>query len=182
MWTSANWRWTTMSRRSFRNSILALSALFLVAAAPAPFAPEKGKREPIVITSKRMEAEQLADTVTFIDDVVLKKEAMTLNANRLIVRYDRSAKGVREIEALGNVTVTQEGRVATGEKAVYFSSEEKIILTGDARIVENENRLGGERIILFLRENRSVVEGGNVLFYQDKSNDQKGRAPLLKLK
>lgn len=171
-----------MSRRSCRNSFLALAALFLIAAAPAPFVPEKGKREPIVVTSRRMEAEKLGDTVTFIDDVVLKKEAMTLNAERLIVHYDRPAKGVREIEALGKVVVTQEGRVATGEKAVYYSNEEKLILTGDARIVENENQLGGERIILFIRENRSVVEGGKVLFYQDKTEERKTKAPLLKLK
>ncbi len=171
-----------MSRRFCRNSLLALTAFFLVAAAPAPFAPERGKREPIVITSKRMEAQKLDDTVTFVDDVVLKKEAMTLNSDRLIVRYDPAAKGVREIEALGNVVVNQEGRVAMGEKAVYYSREEKIVLTGNARIVENENKLGGERIILFLRENRSVVEGGNVLFYQDKTDDRKGKSPLRKLR
>jgi lipopolysaccharide export system protein LptA len=158
-----------------------LSALFLAAAAPAPFAPEKGSREPIVVTSKRMEANQLGDTVTFIDDVVLKKEAMTLNADRLVVHYDRAVKGVREIEALGKVIVTQEGRVAMGEKAVYYSREERLVLTGDARIVENENQLGGERIILFIRENRSIVEGGKVLFYQDKAGDRKA-APLPKAK
>ncbi len=172
-----------MSRRSFRNSFLVLAGLFLIAARPAPFSPETGKREPIVVTSKRMEAEKLGDTVTFIDDVVLKKEAMTLNSERLVVHYDPSSKGVREIEALGKVVVTQEGRVAMGEKAVYFSNEEKIVLTGDARIVENENQLRGERIILFIRENRSVVEGGKVLFYQDKAvDDRKERSPLLKLR
>ncbi len=157
-----------------------LTALFLVGAAPAPFISEKGKREPIVVTSKRMEAQKLGDTVTFIDDVVLKKEAMTLNADRLIVHYDPPAKAVREIEALGKVVVTQEGRVAKGEKATYYSLEEKLVLTGDARIVENENQLRGERIILFLRENRSVVEGGKVLFYQDKAAEGKAKSPLLK--
>jgi lipopolysaccharide export system protein LptA len=151
-----------------------------MAAAPAPFSPEKGKREPMVVTSKRMEAQKLGDTVTFIDEVVLKKEAMTMNADRLIVHYDPSVKSVREIEALGKVIVTQEGRVAMGEKAVYYSSEEKLILTGDARIVENENQLGGERIILFIRENRSVVEGGKVLFYQDKTVDRKLKLPQQK--
>jgi lipopolysaccharide export system protein LptA len=171
-----------MSRRSCRNSLTILAALFLLAAAPAPFAPEKGKREPIVVTSKRMEAEKLGDTVTFIGDVVLKKEAMTMNADRLIVHYDPPAKDIREIDALGNVVVTQEGRVALGEKAVYYSREEKLVLTGDARIIENENQLGGDRIILYLRENRSMVEGGKVLFYQNKTGDGKSRSPLMKIK
>ncbi len=135
-----------------------------------------------MVTSKRMEADKLGDTVTFFDEVVLKKEAMTLNADRLVVHYDPAVKGVREIDALGRVMVTQEGRVAMGEKAVYYSKDEKLILTGDARIVENENQLGGERIILFLRENRSVVEGGNVLFYQNPAGDGKQKSPMFRIK
>ena len=40
-----------MSRRFFRNSPLLVAAIFLMAAAPDPVALEKGKREPIVVTS-----------------------------------------------------------------------------------------------------------------------------------
>lgn len=169
-----------MSRQSSRNSVLFLLSFFLLAAGPVPFAPEKGKREPVVITSKRMEAERLGDKVTFLGDVILKKETMTLQTDRLVVYYDPVQKGVRQMDAVGNVVVTQEGRVAMGENAVYYSREEKIVLTGDARILENENQLRGERIILFMRENRSVVEGGKVFFYQEKGNDGKPRSPLQK--
>ena len=52
--------------------------------------------------------------------------------------------------------------------ASYYSSEEKIVLTGDARIIENENQLGGDKITLFMRDDRSVVESGKVLLYQDR--------------
>ena len=65
------------------------------------------------------------------------------------------------------MVVRKEGRVALSNRAFYYSKEEKIVLTGDARIIENENQLGGERITLFMREDRSIVEGGQVLFYQD---------------
>lgn len=159
-----------MSKRSFRNSPLILVALLLIAAGPKPLALEKDKREPIVVTSLRMEADKLGDVVTFIGNVVLKKEAMTLNSDVLFVRYDPPARGVREIEALGNVVVSQEGRIALADKAVYYSSEEKIVLTGNARVIENENEVGGERITLFIRDDRSIVEGGKVLFYQDKTD------------
>jgi lipopolysaccharide export system protein LptA len=159
-----------MSRRSYRNSPLILAALLLVAAAPPkPFSLEKGKREPIVVTASRMEANQLGDIVTFIGDVTLKKEAMTLNADRLTVYYDPPAKGVRQIEAQGNVVVRQEGRVALANKAVYYSNEEKIVLTENARVIENENEVGGNRITLFLRDDRSIVEEGKVLFYQERN-------------
>ena len=169
-----------MSKRSCRNSPLIVLALALIAAAPARPALEKGAREPIVVTSNRMEADKLGDLVTFSGDVVLKKEAMTMNADTLLVHYDQPAKGIREIEAIGNVVVTKEGRTALAERAVYYSKEEKIVLTGDARIIENENQVGGDRITLFMRDERSIVEGGKVLIYQDRGEGTDKRPSLRK--
>lgn len=162
-----------MSRRSFRNSIFLLIAVFLTGATPGPDKPAPKGREPVVITSKRMKADKLGNKVMFFEDVTLKKEDMTLYSDQLIVFYDVPTKGVKEIEALGNVVVRREGRVALANRALYYSREEKIVLTGDARIIENENQLGGDRITLYLRDDRSVVEGGRVLFYQEKSLEKR---------
>jgi lipopolysaccharide export system protein LptA len=169
-----------MSRRSSRNSLLLAVVLCISAAGPArALTLEKGRREPIVVTSNRMEADQLGELVTFSGAVTLKKEAVTMHAETIRVFYDQRSKGVREIRAVGKVTVLQEGRVAQAAKAVYFSREEKIVLTGDARVTENENQVGGDRITLFLRENRSIVESGNVLFYQDGKAVER-KSPLLR--
>lgn len=163
-----------MLKRCFRNSLLILASL-LLAAATRTENQEKGKREPMVITSNHMQADKLGDKVTFTGDVVLKKEGMTLYSDSMIVFYDVPTKGVEEIEAIGNVVVRKEGRVALSNKASYYSREEKIVLTGDARIIENENQLGGERITLFMRDDRSIVEAGKVLFYQDKNKQPESR-------
>ena len=109
-----------------------------------------------------------------------KKLLEVTNADTLVVYYDGASKGVREIEALGNVVVWQEGRIALANKAVYHSSDERIVLTGDPRVIENENQVGGERITLFMRDERSIIEGGKVLFYQDKVEDSKLKSPLRK--
>jgi len=169
-----------MSKRFFRNSPLLAVALLLIAAAPGPGVREKADREPIVVTSDRMEADELGKTVTFTGKVTLKKETMTLTADHLVVYYDDVDRTVREIEARDNVVVHQEGRVAMANKAVYYSKDEKIVLTGEPRIIENENHLGGERITLFMRSERSIVESGTVLFYQDKVDDKKAQRPVLK--
>ena len=159
-----------------------IAALCLLAPASDSVALEQGDREPMVVTSARMEADELGNTVTFVGEVFLKKEAMTLTSDHLVVFYDPASKGVREIEALGNVVVRKEGRVAHANKAIYYSKDEKIVLTGEARISENENQLGGERITLFMRDDRSIVEGGKVLFYQDKQTESKQNPVLLKIK
>ncbi len=162
-----------MSRQSFKNSLLVLIAVFLTGATAGTERPAPKGREPVVITSKRMKADKLGDKVMFFDDVTLKKEDITLYSDQLIVFYDVSTKGVKEIEALGNVVVRREGRVALANRALYSSREEKIVLTGDARIIENENQIGGDRITLYIRSDRSVVEGGKVLFYQDKALEKR---------
>ncbi len=158
-----------MLKPCFRNRLLfGFVLISLVWATTAAVArPVKEKREPIVITASRMEADKLGDKVIFKGEVTLKKEGMTLNSDSMIVFYDARSKGIKEIEALGNVVVRKEGRVALSNRAFYYSREEKIVLTGDARIIENENQLGGEKITLFMRDDRSIVEGGKVLFYQD---------------
>jgi lipopolysaccharide export system protein LptA len=125
-----------------------------------------------------MEADKLGDTVTFTGNVTLKKAGMTLTSDSMVVFYDAQSKGIKEIDAYGNVVVRKEGRVAFSNKASYYSREEKIVLSGDARIIENENQLGGETITLFMNEDRSVVEAGKIMFYQnklDKPNDGKKR-------
>ncbi len=157
-----------MLKPFFRNSLVIVASVFLVAAQHRADSLEKRKREPIVITARHMEADQLGDKVTFTGDVVLKKEGMTLSSDSMTVLYDATGKSISEIDAFGNIVVHKEGRVAFSNEAYYYSDEEKIVLTGDARIIENENQLGGERITLYMRDDRSVVESGKVLFYKDK--------------
>jgi lipopolysaccharide export system protein LptA len=150
-----------------------LAAIVLTAAASQGEAPKKGSQTPMVITSNQMEAEKLGDKVTFIGNVVLKKEGLTLQSESMIVYYNtgtKDIKEIKEIEASGNVIVHKDGRVALAQKAFYYSEDEKIVLTGDARIIENENELRGNKITLFMRSDRSIVEGGTVLFYQDKTD------------
>lgn len=157
-----------MSKRCFRNSLLLAFAFLLMTAVSGPAKTDDKPREPIVITAQHMEADKLGDRVTFTGSVVLKKEGMTLNSDSMIVLYDVASKNIREIDAHGNVVVRRENRVAFSNDASYFSREEKFVLTGDARIVENENQIGGTKITLFMRDDRSIVEGGKVLLYQDK--------------
>lgn len=163
-----------MSKPFFRSSLVVLAVLVSAVAAASERQAE-GKREPIVITANRMEADKLGDKVTFQGDVTLKKEGMTLYSDVMVVRYNAPSKGIQEIDATGNVVVRKEGRVALSRKASYFSREEKIVLTGDARIIENENQLGGERITLFIRDDRSIVEGGKVQFYQEREQADIGK-------
>jgi lipopolysaccharide export system protein LptA len=159
-----------MSKQFSRNSLSVVVSLLLLAATSVEGRPGKNAREPLVITSNSMDAEKLGDRVTFTGQVTLKKESMTLTSDVMVVYYDPGSKDIRKVEAHGNVTVRKEGRLAFSNDALYSSREETIVLTGNASIIENENRLGGEKITLFMADDRSIVEGGGkVMFYKDKA-------------
>jgi len=115
---------------------------------------------PIDITSDTVEADQKTNTVTFKGNVVAKQEDTTLYANILTITYDPNTKKLKEIVAVGNVKVVQLDRRATGQKATFDQDKNKVVLDGEAVIREGTNVIRGERIIFYVDEERSVVEGG----------------------
>ena len=117
-------------------------------------------RSPIDITSDSVEADQKQNTVTFRGNVVAKQEDTTLYANTLIIYYDPNTKGLKEIMAIGNVKLVQLERRATSQKATFQQEENKVVLDGEAVVREGENVIRGERIIFYVDEEKSVVEGG----------------------
>ena len=55
----------------------------------------------------------------------------------------------------------QGARIATGAKAKFNGLKNTITLTGNPTINQGKSRVSGSRIILFINEDRGVVEGGS---------------------
>jgi lipopolysaccharide export system protein LptA len=115
---------------------------------------------PIDITSDTVEADQKKNTVTFKGDVVAKQEETTLYANTLVIHYDPDTKKLKEIMAVGNVKLVQLERRASSHKATFQQNENRVVLDGEAVVREGENVIRGERIIFYVDEEKSIVEGG----------------------
>jgi lipopolysaccharide export system protein LptA len=81
-----------------------------------------------------------------------------------------SNRSVRRIEATGHVKIEKENGNATCQKAVYFSDDDKIILTGDPVAWEKGTRVSGRQITMYLAEDRSVVEGGSHVRLEGEGN------------
>ena len=115
---------------------------------------------PIDIVSDTVEANQKQNVVTFKGNVVAKQENVSLYANMLTIYYDPDTKGIKTVVATGNVKIVQLERRATSQKATFHQDENKMVLDGEAVIREGENVIRGERVIYYVDEERSVVEGG----------------------
>lgn len=71
-----------------------------------------------------------------------------------------SGKEISYIEAEGRVRIEKGESRATSQHALYNKVEEKIILTGSPVAWQTGTRISGPKMTMFLKENRSVVEGG----------------------
>jgi len=143
----------------------------------APFAasqPENKEEkhsapQSIVIKSKTMEMNNALKMVTFMGDVNATREDLIIDCDKMQVFYDslpaqdggEAAKPeFNKIIATGNVRIKRsDGVQATAEEAQYYQEDERMVLTGDPTMKRGDDLVKGDRITIFLKEERSVVEG-----------------------
>ena len=95
----------------------------------------------------------------FEGDVVVIRGAVTMRCAALDVRY-AAADRIDTVVATGSVTVETGERRAQAERAELVGATGKITLTGKPRLAEGVNALVGERIILWLDDEKADCEGG----------------------
>ena len=123
--------------------------------------PQAGMAETITITSDRMELDQKKNTVIYMGNVITVRGNLTVKSDTLTAIYNPEMKRLTKVVAEGNLVVTQGNRIATGTKAIFNSDDNSVVLTGDPVIRHGSSQVSGSRIILFLNEERGVVEGGS---------------------
>ena len=80
-----------------------------------------------------------------------------------------SDRSIRMLEATGRVKIEKEDGRATCRKAIYYDAEKKIVLTGDPVAWQKGTRVSGKRIMMFLDEDRSIVEGDSQVVIEGES-------------
>ena len=132
----------------------------LVSPLAAQNLPVDRTSEPVQVTADRMDADDAAQTLVFAGNAVARQGDISIASDRLTIAYLADGRQMKEIIAEGNVKVTQGERVATGQRAVYDSLEQKIVLSGAPVVAEGPNSVSGDEIVLFLDGRRSLVKGG----------------------
>ena len=99
--------------------------------------------------------------ILFKGNVVARQKDMVIYADTIETRLLEEGKGIETVVADGNVKIQQGVRVATGQKAVFYNLDRKVVLTGAPKVWEGENVVSGEEIIFDLGQNRVQVKGGS---------------------
>lgn len=157
-------------------SVYALLLWLFLAAAVAAAVPAENK-EPVEVTADRLEVDDQAKLLVFAGNAVARRGPLTIHGDRLTVRYTGEKREIDQVTAEGHVRILHEGRTATGDKAVFFQKDERVVLSGSPRVAEGENFIQGQEITLFLNDGRSVVTGGSGGRVNAVFTPQKGAAP-----
>ena len=127
--------------------------------------------EPIKIVSNRLEADDKAMTVTFTGQVKAVQGETTLWCDKMVVHYTKEGSAnaedvgtgnrqIRKIEVFGHVKVTKQDKTGTGQQGLYELVENRVVLWGKARLTQGKNTIDGDKVILYLSDDRAIVEGG----------------------
>lgn len=143
-------------------ALLLASASFaatpLVPAVPGVKAAPAGT-EPVDIKADATEYRGKDNLVIFIGNVVAVQGTVTINADRLEVELEKETREIKEIRALGNVSVRREDMLATGAKAVFSIRDDSITLTGAPKIWRGPDAVEGDTVIMFIKDERIEVKG-----------------------
>lgn len=129
------------------------------------------------VTSSKMTLKNQQNTILFEGDVVVERDNSTLKANNVEVIF---TGGIREeggadllekkreistITAKGDVKFVQGARTILADKVIYYRNEDKMIFSGKPNVHEGQDELKGEKITVFLKEDRVIVEGGEAVIH-----------------
>jgi lipopolysaccharide export system protein LptA len=183
--------------------LMALLYLPLDVRGAAQSKPKVERNLPIVIVADKLEAYSERRMVVFSGNTVATQGLRTIKSDQLTLFYKEEQKStvpkdkekekpkdkdkeegydvagsLERAEAKGNVKISEGERIITGDEAIFEQDAQKITMTGNAVMKEGANVIKGDKIVVFLNENRGVVEsvGTNrvtATVYPDEKKEKK---------
>jgi lipopolysaccharide export system protein LptA len=140
-----------------------------------------------------MTVKNLDHRAVFEGNVVMIKEDLHLSADHAEVTFasggpsedkSKSSVGILSskseiskneitvVHAVGNVVLRQGEREVRSREAYYYQKEEKVVLLGDPMAWEKDYQVSGSKMTIYLRENRSMIEGSKVIIHPEDPKSQ----------
>jgi lipopolysaccharide export system protein LptA len=142
---------------------------------------------PVHIDSDSLELDYKTSNIMYRGHVQVTQGDITMTSDQLSITYDPAAvkrsdkpgtqptpqktgtsaapgantDKIKEIIAEGNVKIRQGTKLAEGRRAVFDQAKQTVTLSDGAVLHDGPNQVAGERVIVYLQEERSVVESGS---------------------
>jgi lipopolysaccharide export system protein LptA len=138
----------------------------------------KNKGQPVHIEAERLEVRDKDKVATFIGNVQVNQGDTAMRCKTLTVYYEGGAKDpkapapaapiaqigpssdqkIKKLEARGDVVVTQNDQVATGDAAMFDMEKNVVTMVGNVVLTQGQNVLRGNRLVVDMTTGFSRVE------------------------
>lgn len=113
-----------------------------------------------------------ANTAKADGNVVLTRAADKLQADSVTAQFTTDGSNTLHTAiATGHVIVTTPDEILYGNRADYNAIDQKIVVTGDVKIVDGQNTLNGSKAVFDMKTQISTLSGG--------STETKGRVKAI---
>jgi lipopolysaccharide export system protein LptA len=138
-----------------------LALITTVSPAEAQRRTAEDKSAPVTVDADKMERFGKESLIVFTGNVVARQNNSVQYADRMEVYLDEKGDRIVRTVSTGTVKViTRDCRTGTARRAEYYDVEQRVLLSGNARVWQDDNVVSGDTITIFLSQDRSVVQGG----------------------
>src|SRR5919108_275725 len=128
---------------------------------PSRSRPADDKNQPVTVDADKMERYGKESLVVFTGNVVARQNNSVQYADRMEVYLDERSDRIVRTVSTGNVRIiTDDCKTGTARRAEYHELEQRVVLSGNARVWQEDNVVTGETIVIYIAQDRTVVEGG----------------------
>ena len=152
-----------------------ISLLTLLSTLSTSFAQDAKKvdDENIVITSQKLEHDNLKRKSVFIKDVKVVNADITMTSDKMTCFFNKENE-IYLIISEGNVVVTKEDKKATAGRAIYRLEDDVIRLANKPVIYDNQNKINARKITIYVKKSLSLLDEPESFFYKDDSKKLTG--------
>jgi lipopolysaccharide export system protein LptA len=149
----------------------------------------RNKGQPVKIDAATLEVRDKEKTATFSGDVRVNQGDTTMKCKTLVVFYEGGKmpgenpatdakpdakparpsttvgpsgdQKIKKLEARGDVVVTQNDQVATGDSAMFDMATNMVTMSGNVVLSQGQNVLRGQRLVVDMTTGFSRIESGS---------------------
>ena len=145
--------------------------------------PDDWQKE-MTILSDSAEIDRRAGTVVYEGNVILTQGTLKIEADRLMIlrNGDPLEKAVAEGDRARYQQQIEVGKpltTALGNRIDYYTSERRIIITGDAELEQEGNIFSGERITYDMATETVRADGTTAESSTDSTDEDSGRIKVV---
>ena len=145
--------------------------------------PDDWQKE-MTILSDSAEIDRRAGTVVYEGNVILTQGTLKIEADRLMIlrNGDTLEKAVAEGDRARYQQQIEVGKpltTALGDRIDYYTSERRIIITGDAELEQEGNIFSGERITYDMATETVRADGNTAESSTDSTDEDSGRIKVV---